>query len=390
MASASGKVESMFSSRKFGCWWVSSLLLVMSLSGCRQSASSSPENDAKSHDQAADSSSVSSQDQVEGSEAPQDNLDSTKENRLPAEETSSQSVADAHQQIRQWLTQLVGEDTDARNLARQQLDEQSIEDKVFVTLIKDSVVAVRHGTLYYLTGRFVIQDMALQQAFLDALRDDDPKVRELALQMVSRLPAETIRPAIPQLVRMLHSDREAEANRTRTALFLGGLNMEWEQVLPALTASVKTDPADAVRKASLFGVSRVALPAEAVSVYRHVLLHEENPAVKRTAVAHLGKLGQRASAACGELGLALQAEDEQLSDAAAQALKRIGAKAVPELIRQVSSSVPRARRLAIFSLGALGPQAQSAIPTLKQCLQDDDAEVRRLSEQALRQILFFR
>ena len=103
---------------------------------------------------------------------------------------------------------------------------------------------------------------------------------------------------------------------------------------------------------------------------------------------HLGRLGPEAAAACAELGIALTAEDDELSDTAAAALTRIGSKAVPELIEQVSSSVPRARRLAIYSLGVLGAPAKSAIPALKQCLKDPDPEVRQLAEMALRSLLF--
>ena len=84
----------------------------------------------------------------------------------------------------------------------------------------------------------------------------------------------------------------------------------------------------------------------------------------------------------------MAAEDDQLSDTAAAALTRIGSKAVPVLIEQVSSSIPRARRLAIYSLGVLGPPAKPAIPALKQCLKDSDAEVRQLAEMALRNLLF--
>jgi len=268
------------------------------------------------------------------------------------------------------------------------LDNQDLANEILLALMKDGSPLVRQGATYYLTGRFVVQDVGLQEAFLARLEDENAKVRGLALQIVTRLPAEKIRPAVPRLVAMLQVDAEETQNRAAVARFLGRLKIEWRLVLPALVESVKQDPADTVRKASLYGVSRIALPEEAVPIYRHVLLHDKNLTVQRAAVVQLGRLRQDAAGACAELGATLAAPDDQLSDAAAAALTRIGAPAVPELMRQVSSPVHRARCLAIYSLGSLGTPAKPAIAKLKECLKDGDARIRQLAEQALRRLLF--
>ena len=373
----------MLSSGNTRCLLAASFICVLILVGCGQ-----PE------------SPVSEQDVNEGGQQPASATDATSEGKDTAVESSPSSVAgtseetdvspdkEPHASLREWLTQLVGEETSVREAAREELNNAAVEDEVLLTLMKDPSAAVRQGAIYYLTGRFVIQDIALQEAFLSALEDENSKVRELALQMVARMPVQTIRPAIPQLVRMLDVSAEEERNRATVARFLGRLKIEWQLVLPALVKSVKQDPAVGVRKASLFGVSRIALPKEAVPVYRHILLGDKDLGVRRAAALHLGRLGPEAAAACSELGSALAAEDDQLSDTAAAALTRIGSKAVPELIQHVSSSVPRARRLAIYSLGVLGAPAKSAIPALKQCLKDPDPEVRQLAEMALRSLLF--
>ena len=371
----------MLNSGNTRCLLVTSFIWGLMLVGCGQQESPVAEQDAN-----------------EGSQQPASTGDSTSQGKDTVAETDSSSVAtedtdassakDPNHSLRQWLAQLVGEEATAREQARVELDSAGVEDELLLTLMKDSSATVRQGAIYYLTGRFVIQDIALQQAFLSALEDENSKVRELALQMVARMPVQTIRPAIPQLVSMLDAGAEDERNRATVARFLGRLKIEWQLVLPALIKSVKQDPSVGVRKASLFGVSRIALPKEAVPVYRHVLSGDKDLGVRRTAALHLGRLGPEAAAACTELGAALSAEDDQLSDTAAAALTRIGSKAVPELIQQVSSSEPRARRLAIYSLGVLGPPAKPAIPILKQCLKDQDAEVRQLAEMALRNLLF--
>ena len=373
----------MLNSGNTRCLLAASFICVLMLAGCGQP-----------------NSPVSEQNVKEGGQQPASTTDATSEGKDTVVESSSSSVAgtseetdvspdkEPHASLRKWLTQLVGEETSVREAAREELNNAAVEDEVLLTLMKDPSAAVRQGAIYYLTGRFVIQDIALQEAFLGALEDENSKVRELALQMVARMPVQTIRPAIPQLVRMLDVSAEEERNRATVARFLGRLKIEWQLVLPALVKSVKQDPSVAVRKASLFGVSRIALPKEAVPVYRHILSEDKDVGVRRAAALHLGRLGPEAAAACTELGAALAAEDDQLSDTAAAALTRIGSKAVPVLIEQVSSSIPRARRLAIYSLGVLGPPAKPAIPALKQCLKDSDAEVRQLAEMALRNLLF--
>ena len=373
----------MWSSGNTRCLRAASFICVLMLVGCGQPESPVAEQDSNKGDQQPDSTS-----------------DATSEGKDTVAESDSSSVAgtsretdvssgnDPHASLREWLTQLVGENATVREQARGELNSADIEDKLWLKLMKDSSATVRQGAIYYLTGRFVIQDIALQEAFLSALEDENSKVRELALQMVARMPVQTIRPAIPQLVSMLDTGAEDERNRATAARFLGRLKIEWQLVLPALIKSVKQDPAAGVRKASLFGVSRIALPKEAVPVYRHILSEDKDLGVRRAAALHLGRLGPEAAAACSELGSALAADDDQLSDTAAAALTRIGSKAVPELIQQVSSSVPRARHLAIYSLGVLGPPAKPAIPALKQCLKDPDPKVRQLAEMALRNLLF--
>lgn len=366
------------------CLLVASFIASLVLTGCGQQESSVADEDLDQGGEQASQSdnNVPSEEQDAAAEA------GTPSGADSSTEKASTPESDQHDTVRQWLTQLVGEEASAREAARAELNNATVEDEVLLKLMKDSSAPVRQGAIYYLTGRFVIQDTALQAAFLGALEDEDGKVRELALQMVARMPVQTVQPAIGQLVRMLDAGAEEERNRATVARFLGRLKIEWQLVLPALIKSVKEDPSVSVRKASLFGVSRIALPKEAVPVYRHILSEDKDVSVRRAAALHLGRLGPEAAAACAELGIALTAEDDELSDTAAAALTRIGSKAVPELIEQVSSSVPRARRLAIYSLGVLGAPAKSAIPALKQCLKDPDPEVRQLAEMALRSLLF--
>ena len=74
------------------------------------------------------------------------------------------------------------------------------------------------------------------------------------------------------------------------------------------------------------------------------------------------------------------------SEAAAEALGRIGEAAVPELIRVLESQDPVMRRKAIEVLGRMGSGAAAAAPELEKLLDDPDPQVRKAAVRTLGQI----
>jgi hypothetical protein len=73
-------------------------------------------------------------------------------------------------------------------------------------------------------------------------------------------------------------------------------------------------------------------------------------------------------------------------ESAADALGAIGKPAVSGLVRALASEKARVRALAARGLGRAGPEASSAASALKRALKDDDAEVRKEAEAALRRV----
>jgi HEAT repeat protein len=73
-------------------------------------------------------------------------------------------------------------------------------------------------------------------------------------------------------------------------------------------------------------------------------------------------------------------------EAAADALGRIGAAAVPELVKALSSADPAAREKAVQVLGRMGPEAATAVPHLIGLLNDPDVSVRKATARTLGQI----
>jgi HEAT repeat protein len=108
----------------------------------------------------------------------------------------------------------------------------------------------------------------------------------------------------------------------------------------------------------------------------------------RPAVAGaLGTYGAAARRAVPDLGKMLRQEkDHRSSLAAAQALARIGAPAVPELVSSLKHPAAIVRIRAAGALGMIGPDADEAVPALITALGDNDPQVRQLAAGALGEI----
>jgi HEAT repeat protein len=70
----------------------------------------------------------------------------------------------------------------------------------------------------------------------------------------------------------------------------------------------------------------------------------------------------------------------------ADALRRIGAAAVPDLIRSLNDNDPEMRWRAAEILGRMGPEAKEAVPDLIARIDDPELRVRKAAIRALGQI----
>ena len=150
------------------------------------------------------------------------------------------------------------------------------------------------------------------------------------------------------------------------------------------TALVSTDTQ--VRKACLASISKIALPADAVVLYRQLLGGDAPPDVRRVAAFWLGQLGSSAAVAVDDLAAALEDQDADFRKSARDALAKLGAPAVPALAGKLTSENAIARLNAVFALGRIGGPAKSALPELRRRLRDDNQEVRELTKLVIREI----
>jgi len=291
------------------------------------------------------------------------------------------------EQWQAWAEALAGDNDEARSRAAEDLDGLAAEGTVaFAECLRHESPEVRRCAAFYLIDRFDPSDAAMVQAFTAALSDEDGPVRRMALSVAKRLPRDAQVAAAPQLATTLENQSETAANRTAVARLIATLEADARPVLPKLLSAMQDDPDKSVRSACLMAVSRVAEPQDAVTAFRQTLTSDREPGLRGLAAVRLGRLGPTSVDAAPDLADALEDQDENVARKAADALVAIGAGAVSSAVEKLASANTNARRLAVFVLGKLGPAASPAIDELRKRLQDEDEEIRKLTEFAIRRV----
>ena len=131
-------------------------------------------------------------------------------------------------------------------------------------------------------------------------------------------------------------------------------------------------------------VALAKLGPKAVSALRKSLASQKGDVPVWSAFT-LGQIGPVAQSAVGDLIKALSSSDDVLRAAAAQALGKIGAAAaVDPLANALADTNQDVRRRAVVALGQIGPSAKNATEKLIGALSD--SQLRTLARKALTQI----
>ena len=75
-----------------------------------------------------------------------------------------------------------------------------------------------------------------------------------------------------------------------------------------------------------------------------------------------------------------------LEETALDSLARIGAPAVPELIKALKNNDPRVRYQAAQVLGRIGPDAEAAVAALVRAIDDPEPQVQKAATRSIGQI----
>jgi HEAT repeat protein len=228
--------------------------------------------------------------------------------------------------------------------------------------------------------------------WIGALRDNDPEVREQAAICLARM-EDSGADAIPELTAAL--DDEIPTIRWRAAFALFKSRRPITAAIPKLVAGLK-DPDNMVRFYSSMCLSRSgqecsqAIPelVDAVKDKQNaVRLFQSGTNARQLAVVAIGCVGPRAEPAVGFLISLLDDEDPVVRTVAVQALGKIRcADAVRPFLVILKNKQNPLRNEVVLALGSMGPKAESAVPALRQLVDDNDEDLRRSASTSLRQI----
>jgi len=246
----------------------------------------------------------------------------------------------------------------------------------------------RQGAGYYLLSQYRGNDAVIETAVAAAAADSDARVRRLSLDMIKRFGQAARQEINPRLLDRLADQVEPDVgNRATIARMMASQRNPSDAVKDQLADVARHDPAAEVRQAALYAIGRLATDDRLLTLLPRILTEDEDASVRRMAAIRLGRMGVRATGAAPQLAAMMEDDDEALSDAAAQALIKIGPKTLPVLVTALESSLPRTRRLAILALSTMGREAQPAVKALERRLADDEADIRQLARMTIKKIL---
>lgn len=178
-------------------------------------------------------------------------------------------------------------------------------------------------------------------------------------------------PAIPAIKDYILR-REKSSNLDSLAPTLLKLGPEGVKAYLELLADKRVNRRDLIGS---LAHSRVYSPREDITPFIPVLvaaLNEEDKSIRNSAVWALSYLGEKAPPEVIDAMVAALADP---SDDLIAAFERLGAAAVPTLLRAVKSKDTKLREAAVGALARIGGAAQEALPTLRELARDKDIKL---------------
>src|SRR5262249_28182326 len=172
--------------------------------------------------------------------------------------------------------------------------------------------------------------------------------------------------AAPALVEVFHS--KSEDVRLGAALALGKIG---KAAVEPLTKGYKAGDPD-IRLYVIWSFSFIGPSAKEARPIVVKALADKSDAVRRKAAYALGRIDPEPEKVVPALIAALDDSDNDVGQAAASTLPKMGKAAVPALMDAMKSDKVKLRNTAIIVLGQIGGEAEKAIPQLKAFLLNPD------------------
>jgi HEAT repeat protein len=209
-------------------------------------------------------------------------------------------------------------------------------------------------------------------ALIEILTNPNERVRSAACTALGQIGDISAIPALRVHAEVMQDARQALTKLGGTSMSLleaaGTLaeQSQWGVLCRALTSNLV--------RAAIVQLGNSAVPALIVA------LRDDDPKIRQAACTALGQIGDPSPVPA----LIACLDQQDISEAAANALVQIGKPAVPALIRAITRPSSRVRCAACTALGQIGDTA--AVPVLIQRLEDADSNVRSAACTALGQI----
>ena len=145
-----------------------------------------------------------------------------------------------------------------------------------------------------------------------------------------------------------------------------------------LASQLKSKDQEA-RRAAAKGLSEAGADAKSAVPDLSVALKDKDWHVRRFSAQALANIGPDAKSAAPNLTAVLNnpTEQKEVQEAAAEALGKLGAGSVDALVAVAKDNKrdPMIRKKAIEGLGAIGPDAKSAVPVLTDAIKDGSVRI---------------
>lgn len=204
----------------------------------------------------------------------------------------------------------------------------------------------------------------------------------MALASPARSQQEVLGKTKAEWVKVLHSDPKPELRRA-SVIALGIIGPTQKDVLPELTKALLEDKEEFVRLqvVAILGTASKTEVSPVLSTLVDVMKLDKSAAVRAQTAALIGKLGDQAKPAIGNLETALKDESPAVRAAAVEALGRVGPEAkeafekmVP-LFRDADNNV---RFATAYAAARIGADPLAVTPYLNRLIESDTSvDVRR-------------
>ena len=246
----------------------------------------------------------------------------------------------------------------------------------------------RRGLMLFLTGQAQQFPEQVAIAVGLGLKDEDSKVRSISIQLIRQLLPEHAAAQQTVLLEAMVDEAETTSNRVSIILLLSVIPGD----RPTIESQVGKLAADnsqksTVQRSALQTYARLAPLEPAIPLLVKVLETSKNDDVCRSAAVLVGKYGSKSETAVATLAVHLESSHDDLRDAAAQALARIGRPSIDVLGAALSSKNLATRQIAIYTLGIIGPSSRAYLAQISSMITADDEDTNAIAREALSRIL---